>query len=152
MRPSIGESLVYYYFILNFATFPQTNTPVLMDCCVGHPLMTILPIWMILRIGWTILTLFVLPYSMSGYCLLLPHHTPLIWGFVSRGEFCWHTAAHSVFWAKHVTVLRSTSLSPYFMVHSVEPLFPFDLAKATFLVPPSDTEPLSSSGLIAWRA
>ena len=38
------------------------------------------------------------------------------------------------------------------MVHSVEPLFPFDLAEATFLVPPPDTEPLSSSGLIAWRA
>ena len=98
MRPSIGESLVYYYFILNFATFPQTNTPVLMDCCVGHPLMTILPIWMILRIGWTILTLFVLPYSMSGYCLLLPHHTPLIWGFVSLAYHppsprCWVTSS-----------------------------------------------------------
>ena len=69
-----------------------------------------------------------------------------------RGEFRWHTAAHSVFWAKHMTMLRSTGLSPYFMVHSVEPLFPFDLAEATFLVPPPDTEPLFSSGLIAWRA
>ena len=67
-------------------------------------------------------------------------------------EFRWHTAAHSVFWAKRVTMLWSTSLSPYFMVHSVEPLFPFDLAEATFLVPPPDTEPLSLSGLIAWRA
>ena len=38
------------------------------------------------------------------------------------------------------------------MVHGIEPLFPFDLAKATFLVPPPDTKPLSSSGLIAWRA
>ena len=38
------------------------------------------------------------------------------------------------------------------MVHGIEPLFPFDLTKATFLVPPPDTEPLSSSGLIAWRA
>ena len=68
------------------------------------------------------------------------------------GEFCWHTATHSVFWAERVTMLRSTSLSPYFMVHSVEPLFPFDLAEATFLIPPPDTEPLSSSRLIAWRA
>ena len=49
-------------------------------------------------------------------------------------------------------MLQSTSLSPYFMVHSIEPLFPFDLAEAIFLVPPPDTEPLSSSGLIAWRA
>ena len=38
------------------------------------------------------------------------------------------------------------------MVHGIEPLFPFDLAKATFLVPPPDNKPLSSSGLIAWRA
>ena len=64
MRPSIGGSPVYYYFILSFITFPQTDTPVLMDCHVGHPQMTILQIQMILRIGWTILTPFVLPYSM----------------------------------------------------------------------------------------
>ena len=38
------------------------------------------------------------------------------------------------------------------MVHGVEPLFPFDLAEATFLVPPLDTEPLSPSGLIVWQA
>ena len=38
------------------------------------------------------------------------------------------------------------------MVHGVEPLFPFDLAEATFLFPPPDTEPLSLSRLIAWRA
>ena len=38
------------------------------------------------------------------------------------------------------------------MVHSVEPLFPFDISKAMFLVPSPDTEPLSSVGLIAWRA
>ena len=69
-----------------------------------------------------------------------------------RGEFCWHTTTHSVFWAERVTMLRSTGLSPYFMVHGVEPLFPFDLAEATLLLPPPDTEPLSSSRLIAWRA
>ena len=49
-------------------------------------------------------------------------------------------------------MLQSTILSPFFMVHGVEPLIPFDLAEATFLVPPPDTKPLSSSGLIAWRA
>ena len=38
------------------------------------------------------------------------------------------------------------------MVHGIEPLFPFDLTEATFLIPPPDTEPLSSSRLIAWRA
>ena len=47
------------------------------------PRMTILQIRMISRIGWTILTLFALPYSMIGYCLLLSRHAPHIWGVVS---------------------------------------------------------------------
>ena len=68
------------------------------------------------------------------------------------GEFRWHTAAHLVYWAECVTVLQSTGLSPYFMVHGIEPLFPFDLAEAIFLIPPPDTEPLFSSRLIAWGA
>ena len=38
------------------------------------------------------------------------------------------------------------------MVHGVEPLFPFDLVEATFLVPPPDTEPPSPAGRIAWQA
>ena len=38
------------------------------------------------------------------------------------------------------------------MVHSVEPLFPFDISEAMFLIPSPDTEPLSLAGLIAWRA
>ena len=49
-------------------------------------------------------------------------------------------------------MLRSTGLSPYFRIHGIDPLFPFDLAKATFLVPPPVTKPLSSSGLITWGA
>ena len=36
--------------------------------------MMILQIQMISKIGWIILTLFALPYSMIGYCLFLPHH------------------------------------------------------------------------------
>ena len=38
------------------------------------------------------------------------------------------------------------------MVHGVEPLFPFDISEATFLIASPDTKPLSSAGLIAWRA
>ncbi|KIO11985.1 hypothetical protein M404DRAFT_962443, partial [Pisolithus tinctorius Marx 270] len=65
---------------------------------------------------------------------------------------CWHTVVHSVFWAERVTILKSTGLSPYFMVHGVEPLFPFDLAEATFLLPLSrdDATPLTTTELIAW--
>ena len=79
----IAGMYMYYYFILNFDTFPQTDTLVLMDYHIGHPQMIILQIQMILRIGWTNLTPFALPYSMISYCLLLPCHAPHIWGCVS---------------------------------------------------------------------
>ncbi|KAF8426154.1 hypothetical protein L210DRAFT_3344157, partial [Boletus edulis BED1] len=68
------------------------------------------------------------------------------------GDVRWPLTAHSVFWAEQVTILKSTGLSPYFMVHGVELLFPFDLAEATFLVPLPDTDPTSRTSLIAWRA
>ena len=38
------------------------------------------------------------------------------------------------------------------MVQGVEPLFPFDISEAMFLIPSPDTEPLSLARLIAWRA
>lgn len=38
------------------------------------------------------------------------------------------------------------------MVHGIEPLFPFDIAEATFLLPPPDADHLSPSGLTAWHA
>ena len=38
------------------------------------------------------------------------------------------------------------------MVHGVEPLFPFDLSEATFLVPVLDTYDITTPILIAWQA
>jgi hypothetical protein len=67
-------------------------------------------------------------------------------------ESRWYRSAHSVFWVERVTIGKSTGLSPYFMVHGVEPLFPFDLAEATYLVPLPDADPFSTTGLIAWQA
>jgi hypothetical protein len=46
---------------------------------------------------------------------------------------------------------RSTSFSPFYMVHSVEPILPFDLTLATFLIPDL-TEPLPTAELIATHA
>jgi hypothetical protein len=66
-------------------------------------------------------------------------------------EAHWPRTAHSVFWAERVTIQRSTGLSPYFMVHGIEPLFPFDLTEATFLVPIPDTYRISTSALLAFR-
>jgi transposase InsO family protein len=50
-------------------------------------------------------------------------------------ETRWNQVVHSVFWAECVTIQKATGLSPYFMMHGVEPIFPFDLAEATFLAP-----------------
>jgi hypothetical protein len=67
-------------------------------------------------------------------------------------EAHWPRTAHSVFWAEWVTIHKSTGLSPYSMAHGIEPLFPFDLSEATFLVPMPDTDLLSTVGLIGWHA
>jgi hypothetical protein len=54
------------------------------------------------------------------------------------------------FWADHATTCKSTGHSPFYMVHSVEPVLPFDITLATFLVP-NLTDKLSTVDLIATR-
>lgn len=65
-------------------------------------------------------------------------------------ESAWPKVAHAVFWAERVTTQRSTGHSPYFMVHGVEPVLPFDLAEATYMVPAIDA-PISEAELLAIR-
>ena len=67
-------------------------------------------------------------------------------------ETTWYKSAHSVFWAEQVTILKSCGFLPFFMAHGVEPLFPFDLTEATFLVPIPGRNTFSSTDLITWRA
>ena len=63
----------------------------------------------------------------------------------------WPTRATHVFWADRATIRKSTGYSPFYMAHGVEPLLPFDITLATFLVP-NLTKPLSTADLIAIRA
>ena len=63
----------------------------------------------------------------------------------------WPTVAHSVFWAERITVLKSTGKSPYFMAHGVEPLLPFDISEATYLLGPLDS-PMTEAQLLEIRA
>jgi len=58
----------------------------------------------------------------------------------------WPAFAPFAFWADHATTRKLTSFSPYYMVHGVEPILPFDLAMATFLVPDL-TMPVKVQGL-----
>ena len=53
-------------------------------------------------------------------------------------------------WADRVTVHRCMGCSPYFATTGTHPLFPLDIAEATYLLPPPDA-PLSSTDLIARR-
>jgi hypothetical protein len=65
----------------------------------------------------------------------------------------WYKYAHHVFWAERVTVQRATGHSPFFMAHGVEPVLPFDLEEATWLVNyPTDTLPVPTTDLLAARA
>jgi hypothetical protein len=70
---------------------------------------------------------------------------------ICKGDkMCWNQAVHSVFWAEHITIQKATGLSPYFMMHGVEPIFPFNLAKATFLAPLKHQGTLTTTELMAW--
>jgi hypothetical protein len=62
----------------------------------------------------------------------------------------WPVHAPHVFWADRVTTCHSTEHSPFYMTHGIEPILPFDLTLATFLVP-NLTTPLSTADLIATR-
>jgi hypothetical protein len=63
----------------------------------------------------------------------------------------WIKHAPYAFWADRVTVRRSTGRSPFYMAHGCEPILPFDIAEATYLVPGRD-RPVVTSELIALRA
>jgi hypothetical protein len=63
----------------------------------------------------------------------------------------WLDVAPFVFWADRVTIRRATGFSPFYMAHGVEPVLPFDIIHATYLVPKLDT-PLTTVDLIAIRA
>jgi len=63
----------------------------------------------------------------------------------------WPMVAPFAFWADHATTRRSTGHSPFFMAHGVEPILPFDIIQATFLVPDL-TQPLSTEDLLATHA
>ena len=65
----------------------------------------------------------------------------------NKNEMQWYKYAHSVFWVKCLTISKATGLSPYYIVHGVKPLLPFDLAEATYLLPSLD-EPLMTVQLL----
>jgi hypothetical protein len=60
----------------------------------------------------------------------------------------WPSLVPHTFWADRVTTRKVTGHSPFYMAHGVEPILPFDITLATFLVP-DISKPLSTSELLA---
>lgn len=86
-------------------------------------------------------------------------------GVVERGHFVireaiikacggkpsdWPKKVSHAFFADKVTIRRSRGFSPFYLLHGVDPVLPFDLAEASFLVD-GFTRDLSSSELLALR-
>src|SRR6267378_2644122 len=62
-----------------------------------------------------------------------------------------HSVVYSVFWSDHVSIRRRMGCSPYFAVTGTQPLLPFDIAEANYLLPPPDSV-LTTTDLITRRA
>ncbi|KAL1944872.1 hypothetical protein VTO73DRAFT_2492 [Trametes versicolor] len=63
----------------------------------------------------------------------------------------WPQNVYHVQWADRITTRRRLGCSPYFAVTGCHPVMPFDIAEATYLVPPPEAMP-STADLIAVRA
>jgi hypothetical protein len=65
----------------------------------------------------------------------------------------WYKYLPHIFWAEHVTIQRSTGYSPFWMCTGTEPVLPFDIDEATWLVTiPGDSGTLETEELISMRA
>jgi len=63
----------------------------------------------------------------------------------------WYEYAPYIFWADCVMTRKVTRLMPYYTVHGIEPLLPFDITEATFLIAPI-LMPLSMADLLVVHA
>ena len=93
-------------------------------------------------------------YNSQANGLIERQHFPVhesIMKTCDGDEHKWRSIIHAVFWAERVTIQRSTGYSPFYMVHGVHPLLPFDIAEATYLLPTLDAG-ISTSDLISIHA
>ena len=63
----------------------------------------------------------------------------------------WPDVVDMVVWVERVTIQKSIGMSPYYIVHGVEPLLPFDLAEAIYMSPELG-DGVSTMELVAIRA
>jgi hypothetical protein len=82
-----------------------------------------------------------------------PHRTfrETLMKICENEEAKWASSFRYALWAERVSIQKSTGYSPYWIVHGIEPLFPFDLAEATYMLP-TQNGPISTIDLLALRA
>jgi len=96
----------------------------------------------------------ILAYNLQANSIIERQHRTICDTILKacKGNYShWPTFAPFTFWADCATTRKSTGFSPFYMVHGVEPILPFNLAMATFLVPDLNT-PLSTKDLLIARA
>jgi hypothetical protein len=79
------------------------------------------------------------PYNSQANGIVECHHLDVreaIMKVCDGEEQKWPTAMHAVFWAEQITTHEALGHSTYYIAHGVEPLLPFNLAEATYMVPP----------------
>jgi len=97
----------------------------------------------------------ILPYNSQANGIVEQRHYDVQEAIIKScdgDESWWYKVTHAVLWAERVTIHQATGFTPYFMVHGVEPIFPFDLTEGTFLVALLDQDTLSTMDLVTWRA
>jgi len=93
----------------------------------------------------------ILAYNLQANGIVERQHRTIresIFKACNGDDSSWPMVAPFAFWADRATTRKSTGHSPFFMVHGVEPILPFDIIQATFLVPDL-TQPLSTEDLLA---
>jgi hypothetical protein len=63
----------------------------------------------------------------------------------------WYWGFYATLWAIHITPRQTMGYSPYFATHSLHPILPFNINKATYLLPPPH-KILTTKDLIIHRA
>jgi len=94
------------------------------------------------------------PYNSRANGIVERQHFPVREAAIKAAdgnENHWPNVHHSVLWAERVSIQRSTGYSPYRIAHGIDPVFPFDLAEATYLAPPLDA-PITTADLLSIRA
>ena len=93
------------------------------------------------------------PYNSKANGVVERGHFTIREGLVKACEGrinLWPSKVHHAFFADKVTTRRATGSSPFFLLHGVHPVLPFDLSEATFMVDGFHSG-MSSSDLLALR-